>query len=366
MKQTRRRFLIAAAIASLIAPAIAPATAHAQEVDFTGKQIEWVIPLSEGGGTDVWARFLAPYLSRYLPGQPPVFIRNVPGGGSITGTNQFAARPRTDGLSLIGTTGSTALPMLLGDTRVNYDFNRDFVPLLVSPSGGVAYLPPSFGVNSIADLGKLKDTELVYGSQGPTGLDIIPMLGFELLGLNVRHVFGMTGRGDGRLAFVRGEATIDYQTTSAYLSNVVPMVEEGTAVPIFAWGVLNGEGEIVRDPTFPELPSFVEAYEAVHGKKPEGIEYEAFLALFGAGMSASKPAMLPKDTPEPIIQAYREAFEKALQDPELLARSGEILGAYEQGVGDSLEGMFRVATTISPEARAWAQNYLNERYQIKF
>ncbi|MBZ4690824.1 tricarboxylate transporter [Cereibacter changlensis] len=362
MTQTRRTFLTAALIGALWMPGVA----SAQEVDFTGKQIEWVIPLSEGGGTDVWARFLAPYLSRYLPGEPAVFIRNVPGGGSITGTNQFVARPRLDGTSLIGTTGSTALPMLLGDTRVNYDFNRDLTPLLVSPSGGVVYLPPSFGVTSIEDLKSLGDKELVYGSQGPTGLDIIPMLGFELLGLNVRHVFGMTGRGDGRLAFLRGEATIDYQTTSAYLANVVPMIEEGTAVPIFSWGVLNSEGKIVRDPTFPDLPSFAEAYEVVHGKPPEGLAFEAFLALFGAGMSASKPAMLPIDTPQPIVDAYREAFAKALQDPELVARSGEILGEYEQGIGDNLAGMFRVATTISPEAREWAQNYLSERYQIEF
>ena len=362
MTPTRRHILTAALLAALTIPA----AAHAQEVDFTGKQIEWVIPLSEGGGLDVWARFLAPYLSRYLPGQPAVFIRNVPGGGSITGTNLFAARPRTDGTALIGTTGSTALPMLLGDTRVEYNFNRDFTPLLVSPSGGVAYLPPSLGVTSIEDLAGLGDTELVYGSQGPTGLDIIPMLGFELLGLNVRHVFGMTGRGDGRLAFLRGEATIDYQTTSAYLANVVPMVEEGTAVPIFSWGVLNGEGQIVRDPTFPDLPSFAEAYEAVHGAPPEGLAFEAFLALFGAGMSASKPAMLHIDTPEPIVEAYRDAFEQALQDPELIARSAEILGEYEQGIGDNLAGMFRVATTISPEAREWAQTYLRDRYQIEF
>lgn len=256
--------------------------------------------------------------------------------------------------------------MLLGDSRVRYDIARDLTPLLVSPSGGVVYLPPSFGVTGIDDLAQLGDTELVYGSQGPTGLDIVPMLGFDLLELNVRHVFGMTGRGDDRLAFVRGEATIDYQTTSAYLANVVPMVEEGTAVPNFACGVLNGEGEIVRDPTFPELPSFVEAYETVHGQAPEGVAFEAFVALFGAEMSASKPAMLPIDTPEPIVAASHSAFEQAMQDPELRARWGEILGAYEQGIGDSLQEMFQTATTISPEAREWAQDYLRERYQIEF
>lgn len=341
-------------------------SANAQAVDFSGKTIEWVVPLAEGGGTDVWARFFAPYLSKYLPGKPNVIIRNVPGGGSITGTNDFAARAKADGTTLIGTTGSTALPMLLGDVKVKYDFNRDFVPLIVSPSGGVTYLPPSAGVKTPADLKKLQGTELVYGSQGPTSLDLVPMLGYRLLGLKVKHVFGMTGRADGRLAFERGEATIDYQTTSGYLTNVVPMVEAKEAVPIFSWGVLDSSGNIVRDPTFPDLPSFVEAYEAVHGKKPEGVEFDAYKALFGAGLNANKPAMLPIKTPANIVAAYRKAFEDAVNDPELKAKAGDILGEYKQAVGNDVEGLFKVATTISPESREWVRSFLAKEYQVKF
>jgi len=366
MKLTRRNLALGAACAAAAIAVLPLGEARAQEVDFSGKTIEWVVPLSEGGGTDVWARFLAPYLSKYLPGQPNVIIRNVPGGGSITGTNDYAARGKPDGLSLIGTTGSTALPMLLGDKRVQYDFNRDFVPVLVSPSGGVVYVPPSLGVKTPAELKNVQNQELVYASQGATSLDLVPMLGFDLLGLNVRHVFGMTGRGDGRLAFERGEATIDYQTTSAYLTNVVPLVEAGQAIPLFSWGVLDTEGNIVRDPTFPDLPSFVEAYEAVHGKKPEGVEFEAYKALFGAGLNANKPAMLPIETPPEIVKVYRDAFEKAINDPELQAKKSEILGEYEQATADKVEALFKVATTISPEAKEWVQNYLKERYQVEF
>lgn len=363
MMINRRTFALVGlmASASVLAHPVA-----AQEVDFSGQTIEWVVPLSEGGGTDVWARFFAPYLSKHLPGQPNVVIRNVPGGGSITGTNAFAARAAADGSTLIGTTGSTALPMLLADQRVQYNFKEDFVPLIVSPSGGVVYLPPSMDVSSPEELTELEGTELVYGSQGPTSLDLVPMLGFDLLGLDVRHVFGMTGRGDGRLAFIRGETTIDYQTSSAYLTNVQPMVDAGEAVPIFSWGVLNSEGEIVRDPTFPDLPSFVEAYEAVHGAPPEGIEFEAYKALFAAGLSANKPAMLPIETPSEIVEAYRQAFDDAVADPELQASKDDILGEYEQAVGDDVEGLFAIGTNISDEARTWVQNYLTERYEVQF
>ncbi|KJZ29976.1 tricarboxylate transporter, partial [Paracoccus sp. S4493] len=161
------------------------------------------------------------------------------------------------------------------------------------PTGGVVYIPASAGVADASELGKLADTELVYASQGATSLDLVPMLAFEVMGLNVRHVFGMTGRGDGRLAFERGEATIDYQTSSAYLTNVAPLVEEGSAVPLFSYGVLDAEGNVQRDPSFPDIPHFVEAYEMMHGEPPSGVAFEAYKAFFSSGFAAQKPAMLP-------------------------------------------------------------------------
>jgi hypothetical protein len=191
------------------------------------------------------------------------------------------------------------------------------------------------------------------------------LLAFQVMGLNVRHVFGMTGRGDGRLAFERGEATIDYQTSSAYLTNVVPLVEAGNAVPLFSWGVLDAQGNVQRDPTFPDLPHFVEAYEMMHGSAPSGVEFNAYLAFFGSGFAAQKPAMLPEGTPAEIVAAYRQAFADVVADPELQANKGDVLGEYEQAVGDDVEGLYRVATSIDPEARDWVRNFLTENYNVQ-
>src|SRR5690606_40687691 len=82
-----RRTLLGATLASG-ASGLLPSIANAQE-SFTlkGKTVEWIIPFGEGGGNDAWARFFANYLEEYLPGEPNVIVRNVPGGGSITGTN---------------------------------------------------------------------------------------------------------------------------------------------------------------------------------------------------------------------------------------------------------------------------------------
>ncbi|MDP2410911.1 MAG: tripartite tricarboxylate transporter substrate-binding protein [Pseudolabrys sp.] len=365
MTLDRRTFVSGVAATAGLAASGALAKVSAQAASFEGKTVEWVIPFAEGGGSDVWARFMAPFLSKHLPGRPSVIIRNVPGGGSITGTNEFAARAKPDGLSFIGTSGSTQFPYLLGDPRVRYDY-RDFEPVLVSPTGGVVYLPSKFGVASAKDLGKIKGQELVYGSQGATSLDLVPMLAFVVLGLNVRHVFGMRGRGEGRLAFERGEATIDYQTSSAYLTNVIPLVKKGDAVPLFSYGVLDAKGNVQRDPTFPDIPHFVEAYEMMNGKKPSGVAFNAYISFFGSGFAAQKPAMLPKGTPKPIVAAYRKAFADAVADPELQAKKDKVLGDYEQATGDDIEALYKVATSIEPDARAWVREFLTKNHNVRF
>src|SRR3546814_12956977 len=126
-----------------------------------------------------------------------------------------------------------------------------------------------------------------------------------MLGLDVEVVMGFKSRANGRMSTMRGETTIDYQTTPAYLKHVVPLVDDGTMVPLFTFGALNADGEIVRDPTLPALPSFPAVYEAVHGKKPSGPPWEARQAFFPAGYATPQFLLGPKETTDPPVQATR-------------------------------------------------------------
>lgn len=363
MLANRRTFIGWSAVTGSVA--LFPRIAAGQEaVTFEGETVEWTIPFGEGGGNDAWARFFAPFLSQYLPGNPTVLVRNVPGGGGLSGANSFAQRAQDDGLALLGVSGSNQFPYLLGDSRVRYDY-RDFTPVLVSPTGGVVYIPSSFDVSDASRMVALQDRELVYANTGPTALDLVLMLAFEILGLNVRHVFGMSSRGETRIAFERGEATIDYQTSSSYLANVVPMVESGSAVPVFSLGALDSEGNLVRDPTFPDLPHFLEAYAMMHGKPPEqSAMLEAYMVFFSAGFPAQKMALLPSTASPEIVAAYRDAFAAAAADPELQKRKAEILGDYEQATGAAADRLFEIATTITPDSKAWMQDYLRTKYNV--
>ena len=162
--------------------AAAPASA---EVNFAGKTVTFIMPFGVGGGTDLWGRFDAPFLARYLPGKPAVVVKNIAGGGSISGANLFAQTAKPDGLTILGSSASTQFPYLLGEKQVKYDY-RDWKMVLVAPTGGVAYVAAKLGVKSVADLGRLKSQKLFYASQGPSSLDMVPVLAFRLLGMDVQ------------------------------------------------------------------------------------------------------------------------------------------------------------------------------------
>ena len=331
---------------------------------FAGKTIEWIIPFKEGGGGDTWARFNAPFLTKYIPGNPTIIITNIPGGGSIKGANLFAERVKPDGLTILGTSGSTQMPFLLDDPRVRYDY-ADYKPIMAYPNGGVVYVSNTLGLKSAKDIKDIQDLPLIYASQGPTSLDIVPNLAFELLEMKVKTIFGFRGRGAGRLAFERGEVKIDYQTSSAYLKNVTPLVKSGEAIPLWSWGVLDDNGKLVRDPSFPDLPHFGEVYDYMHqGNKPKGLSYDAWFATMAAGFGGMKLMLVPKETPNRIVEIVQEAFVKIKQDPEYIAKKQKAIGYYEQVIGKKAQVIFDIATSIEEAEKEWCKSFLREKYNL--
>jgi len=251
----RRQFLSGALATSFGATVASPASA----LTFANQSVTVIVPFGVGGGNDLWGRFLANFLQKYLPGTPTVIVKNSPGGGSVSGANLFAATAKPDGLTVLVSSGSTQFPFLLGEKRAKYDYAKlKFV--LAGPTGGVAYISSKLGVDGLKSIDRLKGKTLHFASQGVTSLDMVPLLGFRLLGLDVKHVIGFPGRAEGRLGFERGEFNIDYQTTTAYLRSSLPLVQRGEAVPLFAWGLIDKSGKLMRDPNFPDLPTIEEAY----------------------------------------------------------------------------------------------------------
>jgi tripartite-type tricarboxylate transporter receptor subunit TctC len=329
--------------------------------DFSGKTIEIIVPVAAGGGTDLWSRFWAAKVSKHLPGKPTILVRNLPGGGQITGGNSFAAHAKPDGLTLLASSGTGHFAYLLGDSRVKYDL-RKMRTVLASPVGGIVVVRPELGAKGPADIRKLAGAKLKYGSQGATSQDLLSFYAFEQLGLDVAPIMGMRGRNDARLAYERGELNIDYQNLFLYDDQIEPMIKAGKSVPIFTFGMPGPDGGLVRDPVVPDIPHYAEAYEAVHGKKPSGLPWEVYQSFFVAGFGAQKLLSLPEGTPDDIVEAWTSAIKAAMAEPDFNSSKTEVLGPYEQFVGPEAEKMKMVATTVTPEARTAVISWLKERF----
>ncbi len=360
---TSNAFLRQAACLGVVAGlAAAPMQAAAQDVNFAGKRIEVIVPFAPGGGSDVYIRALQPYLEKHLPGNPTILVRNVPGGGSIPGANQFQDRAKPDGLHAIVVSASTVANFVFQKKKVNYQLDK-WQPVLLSPQGAVVYAAPSLGITGPQDLPKLKGKQLVFGGESPTSGELRVIVSMALLGLDVKHVWGLR-RGPVRLAFERGEMTINYDSAPGYLKNASKLVKAGKAVPLYSFGILNEQGNIVRDPNFSDLPSFPEAYELMHGKKPSGTAYEAWKALLQMGIMANKALFLPTDTPKPVVEAWRTAIRKVLSDPDFEKDAAAVVEGYPQFIGEAARPVIKEATTFTPEAWGWLKDYLKDKHNV--
>jgi hypothetical protein len=142
-------------LAGGLAAAGAAALPASAQADMSGKTVQWVIPFSETGGSAKWANFFAPLPKDALPGNPNVVVKFMPGAGSTKGANWFQRQKHKDGTLLFGSSGSTQFPYLLGDPRVRYEY-KDWIPVMATGTGGVAYLDKKSGANFDGTANKLK------------------------------------------------------------------------------------------------------------------------------------------------------------------------------------------------------------------
>lgn len=362
-----RRAVILGGLATLSGIRTLPA--FAQKADFAGKRIEIIVPFAPGGGSDVYIRAMAPHLERHLPGKPTLIIRNVPGARSIPGANQFQERARPDGTHAIVVSATTVASFVFDRAKVRFELDK-WEPVLLSPQGMVAYGHPSLGIKSWKDLPKLRQRmvsgghSLTMGGQSANSGELRFILMLHLLGLKTNHVWGLN-RGPARLAFERGEFSINYDSTPGYKGGAIQLVKAGKAIPLFTAGVVDAKGQVVRDPNEPDLPHFGEVWELMHGKKPAGAGWDAWMASSKMNTMMNKSIFLPAGTPKHIVDAWIRSINEMLNDPLFDKEAGAIIEGYPQFIGDAARPIIRDSITLSPEVWTWIKNYFKTEHKLE-
>src|SRR5712675_1658448 len=88
------------ALCAVVASAFALAAAAAQPHSFGGQTITLLIGSDVGAGFDAYGRLTARHLGRFLPGNPSVVPKNMPGAAGVRLANWLYAGAPQDGTTI--------------------------------------------------------------------------------------------------------------------------------------------------------------------------------------------------------------------------------------------------------------------------
>ncbi len=317
----------AAALAIGLAFALA-STAHAQS--WPQKPVRFIVPFAPGGGTDISARLLGQKLQE-MWGQN-VVIENRSGAGGGVGAAE-AARATPDGYTLFFPSGSVVTANQHVYAKLNYDPEKDFVPVTTVVSGSqVLTVPADSPYKSVAELiasGRAHPGKLTFGHAGIGTQTHLAAENFvhqaKLDALAVPY----QGEGPGLAAIVGGQ-------THFFVGNVAASIGHIKGGRLRALGVTS-KTEAPQLPGVPPIAMAVPGFENV--------------GWFGI--------VAPRGTPKAVIDKVQQDARRALGDPGMRER------LFAQGlapVGDTPEEMGRA---MKAESEVWRIVVRERKIQVK-
>ncbi len=258
------------------------------------KEITLVVGYSAGGGTDILARTMAPFLEKYIEGASFVVV-NKPGPGGEYGFTETAnADPDGYTIGFMNAPAFITLPYER-ETRYSFDMFAPIANLVTDPA--TLNVPGDSTIASLDDFvaeAKAAPSALTIGHQGYGGSMHLSLEGFlDMTESEVTQV-PFPGIPPAATALLGG-----------HIAGLVVGAGEASGIgsednPIKILGVMSRE----RLELFPDIPTFAEqGYEIYSGSD--------------RGFAA------PKGTSDEIISAIGAAIEKTLEDPEFLKAAEE-------------------------------------------
>ena len=316
-----RKALRALRLALILGVALCAATdlAAAQEVNFGGKTVRMIVGSNAGGVTDVGARLVARYVSKYLPGGPHIVVQNMPGANGITAANYLYQQVEPDGLtSLAGSSSQVTPDVIRANPSVRYDLTK------FAWIGGL-YNEGTLVVASLPAIARLKagtGDPVVMGQVGGARTEaLVAVWASEYLGWKVRFVTGYPGTPQIVIAMMSGEVEM---MNSSGLSGLDQVLKQPDKFGLVMQTGVYKNGKLAPRPGFENTPLINEALQRT---KISGLAKRAFDSWLDS-IQIGKYFALPPKTPANYQSTYRDAFSKMVADPEFQAQAP---AAFEPG-----------------------------------
>lgn len=297
-------------IAALAAPSLAgaqtpPATTASKSVaDFyRGNTVYMVIGSAPGGGFDYYARTIAKYMTKYIPGSPTVIPQNVPGSGGVAAGSRVAVTAPQDGTYIGAIHPTTIVDPVLGDP------SKGTKPLNFAYLGSAStniegcFMRTDAAAKTFEDLFQ---KEVVFGAanHSSSSREYVSLLQ-KVLGMKISLVAGYKGSNEIMLALERGE--IKGTCGAGYLNvlSTYPRWFDTDFVRLVAY-----QGSKV----LPETNEIRFAKPAIQYAKTD--EQKQILNLYDLQEAFGRPYVTGAGVPPERISALRAAFHATVNDPQ--------------------------------------------------
>lgn len=296
---------------------------------YRDKQIQIVVGYGAGGGYDLYARLVARFLGRRVPGEPGVVVRNMPGAGSLRAANYIYASAPRDGAT-IGTFARDMpmLGVLGGNANAQFDSRR--FTWLGSPTSSrdEAYMLWARKDGRVATLDEARrpggpDLALGGTAEGSTDTDIA-LLVREAVGVNLKVIAGYPDSNAINIALARGELDGRFIGTSSVASTLPDWLR-----PDGPMRALLQFGRASRLPVFPDAPT---ARELARDERAR-----ALIELAEIPYMLSRPYVAPPELPPDRAAALQKAFLAMTEDVEFIAEARRLrLDVSPVGAGEAM------------------------------
>jgi tripartite-type tricarboxylate transporter receptor subunit TctC len=278
-----------------------------QEVFYQGKTINMIVGTEAGGTGELRARSFANQLSRYIPGNPTIFLQFMPGGGGQKAANHLYHVARPDGLT-IGVIGSGLVAnAILGASGVRFDLNRFvFLGSSISRFQRVFTTRKELGLSSVDKLRAYRRLRIGGMSIG-SEIFILGRLFTYLLELQEPVFIPGYGGAELDLAMEKGEVDARGNTVGTIMVRSPQWIKDSLMDFHATIEVPKGYNDYPH-PIFKALPELESFTRSERDRK--------LLALYRAMRGVGSPYILPPGTAQKQADILREAFRKTFQDRE--------------------------------------------------
>jgi len=296
----RAGFVGVALLGAVLMPASAPAETVA--AFYADKTVTILIGGSPGGSHNFYSNLLQPYVKKYLAGHPAFIVKNMGGAGGTKAANYLYNAAPHDGSYIGILLADTPSAARLQATGIKYDPKQ--FQYLAGADRTVETLAvwKSSGVTTIEQARK---KEVLIGASGKSSKTyIVPSVMNALLGTKFKIIVGYAGMTEIELAMEKGELQ-GRQGVWATMKSVHPDWIEKGRVAHLAVADLKPESDL------PGAPLLVDLARNERDRK--------VLELISGNAMLGRCWLAPPGVPADRVAALRDAFWKALHDPEMLA-----------------------------------------------